>query len=331
MERVFQALSTFRDRVFSFNASGNVPTRWGSLVLIFLGLAFLAIKVSAGDLHLVHLLFVLGIWSLYFLSKTTRQFLIISIPVVIYAVMYDFFRYIPFESLLPIRVKELFEIDLLFFGIPLSGEKVLFHKFILEKFSSVFFDVYSGFFYFLHVPMFLILIVVFWRGRSAELAQRYMVAFLFMNIITNLTYFFYPAAAPWYVEKFGFLQPLGPVPGDAAGLVKFERILGLNFFTENYHLGPVVFGAIPSMHAGFAMLGWLYSFQVNRKLAFALGVFVLSMSFSALYLQHHYMIDLVIGYIYALAAWGIVEKFLKGPVARSYTKLNMFLVKEKNA
>ena len=54
-------------------------------------------------------------------------------------------------------------------------------------------------------------------------------AFLVMNIFADLTYVLYPAAAPWYVAKVGFVQPLGPIPGDPAGLIRFENSLVLEF------------------------------------------------------------------------------------------------------
>jgi membrane-associated phospholipid phosphatase len=70
------------------------------------------------------------------------------------------------------------------------------------------------------------------------------------------------------------------------------------------------------MHAGFSTMAWLYAFQVNRKFAAILGVYVFSMAFSALYLQHHYFIDVVWGMFYAVAAWYCVEKLLWRGVGR---------------
>jgi membrane-associated phospholipid phosphatase len=114
---------------------------------------------------------------------------------------------------------------------------------------------------------------------------------------------------------------LGPVVGDAAGLVRFDQILGIDLFTTNYQISPVTLGAIPSMHAGFATLGCFYAFRVNKKLGSVFAVYVACMYFAALYLQHHYMIDAVLGSFYALLACLAVEWVFSERVGRINEKI----------
>ncbi len=242
----------------------------------------------------------------------------------IYGLFFDFFRHIPFEWLLPIRVRELYLWDLQLFGLQVGGEIMLFHEWILQQFYHPIADFFCGVVYFLHIPMVLILTLLFWRYRSASLAQRFTTAFLLLNLMAFATYYFYPAAAPWFVEKYGFIQPLFPVPGDAAGLKRFDDLLGLSVFADGYHISPVTFGAVPSMHAGYATLGWIYSLYFNRKLALVMGFYVLAMWFSAMYLQHHYLLDAVIGSLYAVVAWLVADKVFQTPIQNLHSKLFRF-------
>ncbi len=229
---------------------------------------------------------------------------------------------------MPIRVSEPYHIDLHLFGVFSSGQLTPLHEYVHQLLNSPFFDLFCGFIYMMHIPVVIVLLLSFWRFGSDELAAKFIFAFWLMNIFAFATYFFYPAAAPWFVSKYGFLQPLVAMPGDPAGLARFDQILGLNFFTQNYQISPVPFGAIPSMHAGFSMLGFLYSFQLSRKLSYWLGFYCASMWFSALYLQHHYLIDVILGVLYALLAYWIVEKFLKKGFLKVFRTLKTQLVEQ---
>lgn len=296
------------ERVYPISGEEKKYPWLGTLLIFAACLAFLSLKFYFGSAHSIHYIFIVAVLGLYFAHPATRTFLIIALPISVYAICFDMFGYIPFEWLEPIHVQDVYALDLNWFGVFLNGQKISLNQYVFETLSHPFFDLYTGIFYFLHLPIVLILVVVFWRLRSIDLAQRFSLAFMVMNLITFVTYFLYPVAAPWYVEKFGFTLPQGLLPGDPAGLVNFEKILGLSFFSDNYTLNPITFGALPSMHAGYATLGWLYSFQVNKRLALIMSFYVLSICFSALYLQHHYFIDVVFGVIFALFSWLLIEK-----------------------
>ncbi len=290
------------------------------LILLFL-IIFYFLERMTGPLQWVHWLFISAVGGLYFLSSPTRSLVVIGLPVIAYATIYDFFQFIPFESLLPIQIQSIYQWDLKLFGVGTAGNPLLFHEWLFSVFSHPLWDFASGVFYTLHIPVVIVLILYFWWTRSISLAQKFTLAFFLINIFAFATYFLLPAAAPWYVEKFGFIQPTGPIPGDAAGLIRFEQLLGIKFFSENYQISPVVFGAIPSMHAGFATLGWLFSFQAGRRSTYLLTLYILGMYISALYLQHHYLLDVIWGIAYALLAWVLIDKIF----IKAITKLNRTL------
>ncbi len=287
--------------------------------------SFYLFNHHAGHLITTHLIFSASVLTLFFLHLKSRNFVVVSLPLIAKEMCFDTLRYIPFEWLKPIRVVEPYQIDKTLFGISLGGEKVLLNEYFLTLAKPVF-DLISGVLYHVLDPVAYTLLILLWGLNSRGLAQRYGVAFLVMNFFAFFTYIFYPAAAPWYVAKYGFAQPLGPVLGDPAGLIHFDHILGVELSSKIYSSSPVVFGAIPSMHAGFTMLGWLYSYRLGRKWFFGFGIYTLAMWFSALYLQHHYMLDVVVGIAYALMAYIIVEKIFLQKVTRLDALLSTRLV-----
>ena len=75
------------------------------------------------------------------------------------------------------------------------------------------------------------------------------------------------------------------------------------FFQRNYGLGSTSDGAYPSLHVAHPLLVTWVTFQVPKLKAFrppALG-FYLIMCFSAVYLQHHYVVDIRLGMSLPLA------------------------------
>ena len=133
----------------------------------------------------------------------------------------------------------------------------------------------------------------------AKRAPRVNWAFYWLNVIGYTTYYWYPAAPPWYVSIYG----LGPANLAArpnpAGAIRFDQVLGTHFFSEMYGRSADVFGAIPSLHIAYPLLAVYYAFQFGSMRAFSVFFYVI-MCFSAVYLNHHYILDILWGSTYAL-------------------------------
>ncbi|HEY2027907.1 MAG TPA: phosphatase PAP2 family protein, partial [Myxococcales bacterium] len=87
---------------------------------------------------------------------------------------------------------------------------------------------------------------------------------------------------------------------DAAAALRFDAIFGTHFFAEMYGRGVDVYGAYPSLHASYPFIVLAVTLR-ERALRFlrlpAFGFFLL-MCLSAVYLQHHYVTDVVLGIAY---------------------------------
>ena len=114
-----------------------------------------------------------------------------------------------------------------------------------------------------------------------------------------MTFWLFPAAPPWAAAEKGLIEPVtrltnvqsGGVPGGGAGRL----------------VDPNPFAAIPSLHAGYAFLVFLFVATLLwrtrwRWLAVAAALYPLMQSFAAVYTANHYVVDLLIGFAYATAA-----------------------------
>jgi hypothetical protein len=301
--------------------AGDKPVVFNPWVFAVLGFAvfFCLFHYWMGGFNAAHVLY-MALWVLlYLLMPKTRIFFILILPIFLHNILYDAFRYIPFSWLQPIHVQEPYALDARLFGIKAQGHFYLFHEYLLQ-WAHPALDFFAGIVYHLLDPMVFILVLLLWWLGGRDLAARYSSAFLLMNLFAFATYLFYPAAAPWYVEKYGFVPPVAPVLGDAAGLSQFDKLIGADLSQDFYGLCPVVFGAIPSMHAGFTMLGWLYARKLGKAWTLGYGFFALGMWWAALYLQHHYLIDVLLGILYAVVAYALIEGPLLPGVRKVFQK-----------
>ena len=89
---------------------------------------------------------------------------------------------------------------------------------------------------------------------------------------------------------------------EASHLANVDRLLGVPYFQSFYGRSADVFGAVPSLHVAYPLLivieGWVLFGPVRRSLAL---LFTASMAFAAVYLDHHYVIDVIWGMAYAVS------------------------------
>ncbi len=120
-------------------------------------------------------------------------------------------------------------------------------------------------------------------------------AFFAANIAGFVINLVFPVAPPWYVIAHG------PGPADptaaasAAGCARFDALLGINYFSSFYARNPNVFGAIPSLHVTYPLTVIWYTWGRGWTWRSATIAFTLLVSFAAVYLVHHYVVDVIAG------------------------------------
>jgi len=112
------------------------------------------------------------------------------------------------------------------------------------------------------------------------------------------------------VTAYGFGPARLDVHSAAAAASRFDQLLGTHFFDQIYGRGIDVYGAYPSLHVAYPLLAVWATFRA-RELRWARVpaiCFFLLMCLSAVYLQHHYVIDVLLGIAYAIATLALLAK-----------------------
>ncbi|KAK4051434.1 hypothetical protein OIV83_002918 [Microbotryomycetes sp. JL201] len=132
------------------------------------------------------------------------------------------------------------------------------------------------------------------------------------NLAGLMTHLAFPNASPWFYDQYGVdaAVPDYSYPGSPAGLIRVDHILGTHIYAKAFGKGPVVFGAIPSLHAATAICCSLFVARYSRGikgLTFA-WFYSFWMFWATQYLHHHWAIDLLVGTAYAAIAFLIAER-----------------------
>jgi inositol phosphorylceramide synthase catalytic subunit len=257
-------------------------------------------------------LIVLGL--LVYGRKWGKLFLIDWSPFILFWVAYDMMRGVADSIRGQINIEGPFRLEQSLFGwlTPADVPPFYFQQFQIAYEGTLIrllFDLASALMYALHFIAPLILGWFFWQTLNERRTfYLYVVTFTVLNVMALVTFMVYPVAPPWYVYKHGFDQPPGHMLDSAGALVNFDKIVGRRFFVSLYNtFNSNLFAAIPSLHSGYpttiALCLWL---RLRGRTWLFVGYPLLAW-FAAVYLNHHYVIDLVIGSLYAVVAWGFAR------------------------
>jgi hypothetical protein len=238
--------------------------------------------------------------AMAFINARTRKLYVGLYPIAVTSITYDAMRFVKNVGISPdnIHVCDLRDHELALFGVGTGASRVTLQDYFLEHHSDVadvYFSIPYGTFIFVSLVF-----AIFLYFRSFAAIQRYGWTFLFMNIAAFLTYHLYPAAPPWYFHvTHSCVADLATHASEGSHLANVDRLLGITYFHSFYGRSADVFGAVPSLHVAYPLLilveGWALFGPVRRGLAI---VFTASMCCAAIYLDHHYVIDVLLGLAY---------------------------------
>lgn len=135
--------------------------------------------------------------------------------------------------------------------------------------------------------------------------KKYAIAFLILSYAAFFTFIIFPAMPPWMASDQGFIPPLKQVTG-----VVMSHFLATTVQVPTIYAvmraNPVA--AVPSLHAAFPTLIFLFIWKKSKKLGLLFAPYVLGVWFAVIYLGEHYFFDVLIGAIYALIAFNLVDR-----------------------
>jgi hypothetical protein len=263
-----------------------------------------------------HIFLALVLFSFVLGKQRARRFLVDWLPFVLFWIGYDMMRGIADSVRGTIHVVEPYRWELALFGQ--FGE---IPPFIMQQWREAiawpwlrkFIDVLAANFYTAHFAVPLLLGWVFWHTTNDRpMFYKFVYTLTVLNVLALLTFMAYPAAPPWYVYHYGFAPPesdAGFWAISAGNLVDVDHLLGFKFFATLWDsFNANHFAAVPSLHGAYPIVLSFFAFKKFRWNPWLLSLYPAAVWFAAVYLNHHYVIDLIIGGFYVIAAYFIATK-----------------------
>jgi hypothetical protein len=146
-------------------------------------------------------------------------------------------------------------------------------------------------------------LIGFWLWMdSRRVYWRYLASVLVLFFFGFVTYALYPAAPPWMAAMNELTPPIHRIAVETVQRLPASAPIGLAYT----HMSPNTVAAIPSLHAALPLLIALVLIRVKGRWAMPTLLYPLLMGFFLVYLGEHYVIDVLIGYAYALGAFLLV-------------------------
>ncbi|NBX68177.1 MAG: hypothetical protein EBR01_04355 [Proteobacteria bacterium] len=247
---------------------------------------------------------------LYYMGPRSYPVFQFTLPLFLTSIIYDSQRYYADYIRGPIHVREPYEFDKYFFGIStLTGKLTPNEWFQIHTHPIL--DFVCGLAYIIFIPVYVGCAAYFRffasrtgtylrHPRSILLRSPQMMwGFFWLNMIGYSTYYWYAASPPWYVALYGLGPARTDVLANVAGCARFDNLVGIPVFVNWYGKSADVHGAIPSLHIAYPLMAVYYAFRFGALKKFTVGFYLL-MCFSAVYLNHHYILDIIWGSVYAV-------------------------------
>lgn len=219
---------------------------------------------------------------------------VLAFPLVLWFTLFQFGTRIPHEYRPEIDVRTLPFLENALFGEAFS--------FIVETSNNTFVLI-AAIPYLLHFVIPWVFAAYLYKTDGKPLIFLWCIGIL--NTASVLTHLFMPTAPPWYIEKYGLNTPADySIPGDPGRLREADIILNMPLFERLYGNNPIVFGSFPSLHAAWPFMIATFTSWGHLKWLYVFWVW-----WAALYLKHHYFLDVIGGVLYTGAVI-MLSKFL---------------------
>jgi membrane-associated phospholipid phosphatase len=279
-------------------SSSNTVTIRSVTVVSIASFAYLLFSAFLVDFKSDQVVLVLLFNLLFYASAVTRKFITGFSIFVVYWIIYDYMKAFPNYEYSAVHIADIYNFEKHLFGIHSQGKLLTPNEYWRFN-GTTFLDILTGIFYlcWIPVPMGFAVYLFFTRKRQFLL---FLLTFVLVNFIGFIVYYTFPAAPPWYVQYHGFtFHQL--TAGNTAGLVKFDAYFNVSIFKSIYAKGSNVFAAMPSLHSSYPMIVLYYG--LKNKLGKAnifFGIVMIGIWFSAVYLSHHYIVDVLAGILCAV-------------------------------
>lgn len=164
--------------------------------------------------------------------------------------------------------------------------------------------------------------LIWWKRRS--LFRQYALVTAITFAIGLVGFALLPTAPPWLSDPDDVTRITHHVLRDTAG-VSLGGDDGGTVAREGFWFEPNHLAALPSVHVAAAAPVLLVLRSFGRGALAVEAVYAMAMSYSVVYLGEHFVIDAVLGWVVALAGWGIVPRWIakrRSSMAKTRTGMN---------
>jgi membrane-associated phospholipid phosphatase len=249
------------------------------------------------------------------LAFTRRRLFAGLLPVALVALLYDSMRFVKNVGLSPERVHlcDLRSAEIALFGVSVGGARDGTLHDLIQAHPAPALDALCAVPYGTYIYAVLGAALFLYR-RDFHRLQRFTWTFLLLNVAGFVTYHLYPAAPPWYFHAHGCVVDLAAKASAGPNLARVDALLGVGYFRGFYGRSNDIFGAVPSLHVAYpallALETWPYLTLPLRAVAVAYAAL---MCVAAVYLDHHWVIDVVVGLAYTAACVALVRLAFRRP------------------
>jgi hypothetical protein len=279
--------------------------QWASFPVLFALGVILTLMIDAA-LHgstaymakVSGLTFLFGI--LWFAAYNTRlrwpritSFIRFMTPILLYGIMYGDIHHMitaARPSAQYLIDDRLLAIDTIMFGVnPIAWLGNIYTPVLTDILYLSYFSYYFG------MP---VLMILMWRNSEESDFRRALSAMMIGWYGALITYTLFPALGPnrWMPEMLP--QLVGALPTTHW----IQGFLDMN-------LDPAVRDCIPSMHTGVTLLTLTYAFKYQRRFFWIFLLPGLGIIAATMYIQAHYVIDVMLGIVAAFTIFTLVEKY----------------------
>ncbi len=255
----------------------------------------------------------IALLGLFIILGQGRRFTVYFLPFVLLLLSYEKLRSLAPHINKHVHYMEMVHFDRWMFGGTLPTTWLQQHMY----FGRVaWYDFYFYFLYMLHFVTPLLLALAIWKYKPKKY-WLFICSLVILSYAGFITYVLFPAAPPWLASELGKIEPIHRISSDV------WAAFGVKDFSTYYkQLAPNAVAAMPSLHAAYPFLLALFVRKLwgNRWFALSL-IYPASIWFGIVYLGEHYVIDAIVGVVYAVAAY-LAAPYLLGWLTRIFNHLD---------
>ncbi len=238
--------------------------------------------------------FAFAILSVILVGRT-KQFLGDWVPVLLFLFGYEYLR-----GLVPLLTKNahilpMIMADQLIFGyIP----TVKLQEGLFNGASIRWYDYAAVLLYISHFVIPMVVAFTLWL-HDRKTFKDFTTALLILSYLAFITFIIFPAVPPWMASNMGYLPPLAKIMDQVMGNLAHP----ISVPTVYQFFGANLVAAVPSLHAAYPWLIFLFIRQKIHMFSLVTLPYVFGVWFSVVYLGEHYVVDVIAGVIYASFAY----------------------------